>query len=96
MARKPLEEYRPTAAVSSPKDYRQLALKCRETVRTTSGEKERTYLLAQARLWDLLADRFERAPRLKSATDKPAGSPKAILPADQSAYRKRTSILPKG
>jgi hypothetical protein len=41
--------------------YRQLAEKCRETARTTSWDNERGRLLEMAEVWDVIADRFERA-----------------------------------
>lgn len=41
--------------------YRQLAEKCRQTARITSGDNERGRLLEMAQVWDDIADRFERA-----------------------------------
>jgi hypothetical protein len=38
------------------KGYRWLAQKVRETARTVSTERERTELLAMAKMWDFLAD----------------------------------------
>jgi len=48
---------------NSPKDYRRLADKCRETARTVSPEKARAELLAMAQIWDLIANRLECAAR---------------------------------
>jgi hypothetical protein len=42
-------------------EYRQLAEKCRETARMISWDNERGRLLKMAQVWDLIADRVERA-----------------------------------
>ena len=47
----------------SLEDYRQLAVKCRETARTAAVEKARADLLAMAEIWDLIADRIGCTPR---------------------------------
>jgi len=44
-------------------EYRQLAEKCRETARMLSWDNERSRLLEMAQVWDLIADRVERAAR---------------------------------
>jgi len=41
--------------------YRRLAEKCREEARTTSWDNERGRLLEMAAVWNVIADRFERA-----------------------------------
>ena len=46
-------------------EYRQLAEKCRESARVLSRDNERGRLLEMAQVWDLIADRVERAPRLR-------------------------------
>jgi len=48
----------------SLEDYRQLAVKCRETARTAAEEKAQADLLAMAEIWDLIADRIPLRPRV--------------------------------
>jgi len=40
---------------TSPEDYRRLADQCRQAARMAPTEKERTDLLARAKIWDFLA-----------------------------------------
>jgi hypothetical protein len=59
----------------TPHGYRQLAQKCRENARMTSRDNERSRLLEMAQVWELIADRLERAaePRLIEAAVRCAG-----------------------
>jgi hypothetical protein len=48
----------------SPEEYRRIAEKLRESARTVSAEKERTVLLARAKIFDLIAEHRRHHPAL--------------------------------
>jgi hypothetical protein len=56
-------------------DYRRLAERIRETVQRVSTERERSELLAMAKIWNFLAD---HGPTTKPACVKPSRNEPAL------------------
>jgi len=68
-----------TSFNKSAEGYRQLAIKFRQTARRVSAENERADLLARAKVWDLIAERLEPAPRRSKSASSPDPGPMRVL-----------------